>query len=65
MPSSAACSISGWSDVTETKGHVPEHKGQASCTLPERLNDTSENLAKEVLVDGVASKQFIDSRFPF
>ena len=33
--------------------------------LPEKLNDTADTLAKEVLVDGVASQQLINSQFLF
>ena len=50
---------------TWVEGHAMERKGINNCTLEEKLNDTADTLAKKVLISGVASKQLIDSRFPF
>ena len=53
------------SDFTWVEGHVLEHKMRANCTLPERLNDTVNDLAKKVPVARVASQQFIDISLSF
>ena len=49
------------SECAWVEGHILERKGRANCSLLEKVNNTANNLAKKVLVAGVASQQLIDS----
>jgi hypothetical protein len=47
------------------EGHVVESRGWACCTLPERLNDQADGLAKHALISAIAGGAVIGGDLPF
>jgi hypothetical protein len=47
------------------EGHVAEQKGWQGCTLPKRLNDQADKLAKCSLLSAIAGGSVMESDFPF
>ena len=47
------------------EGHAVERKGRQNCTLPEKLNDQADKLAKEALLAALSGDHVITGAFPF
>lgn len=47
------------------EGHAVERKGWRNCTIPERLNDVADKLAKAVLLLAISEKHGYEGDYPF
>jgi hypothetical protein len=47
------------------EGHVVERKGLQGCTLPKRLKDQADKLAKCSLLSAIAGVSVMEGDFPF
>jgi hypothetical protein len=47
------------------KGHAVKHKGWRNCTLPKRLNDQADKLAKDALIFAISGGSTIEGDLPF
>ncbi len=61
LSSSNTCS-SSWEWV---EGHAVECKGWRNCTLPKRLNNQAEKLAKDALISAISGSSTIEGALPF
>jgi hypothetical protein len=61
LSSSNTCS-SLWEWI---KGHAVECKGLRNCTLPKRLNNQADKLAKDALISAISGGSMIEGDLPF
>jgi hypothetical protein len=47
------------------EGHAVEHKGWRNCTLPERLNNQADKVAKDALIFAISGGSTIEGGLPF
>ena len=53
------------SDFQWVVSHQDDEKKWKNCTVKEHINVLMDDLAKETLVEVIASRRYIDNRLPF